>query len=174
LVKVRVEFAKLIGSLAQFPGWSRASSRPPGPYLMPPGIDGIEVCEWRRTFSDAYVIMLTARAEETGKLIGLAVVPMTIWSSRSARASCSPTPLMSCARRCASMAKVGVDTMLAQIITMVRQAQASRAPIQRLADAVVAITAFAVWFTAELARPFTPGLVAAIEVLIIPARARRA
>lgn len=44
---------------------------------MPPGIDGIEVCEWRRTVSDAYVIMLTARAEETGKLIGLAAVPMT-------------------------------------------------------------------------------------------------
>jgi Cu+-exporting ATPase len=32
--------------------------------------------------------------------------------------------------------KVGADTMLAQIIAMVRQAQASRAPIQRLADAV--------------------------------------
>ena len=102
--------------------------------------------------------MLTAQAEETGKLIGLAAVPMTIWSNRSARASCSPTPLMSHARRCASVAKVGVNAMLARIIAMVRQAQASRAPIQRLADAVsgdfvpaviaVAITAFAVWFTA--------------------------
>lgn len=41
--------------------------------LMLPGIDGVEVCRRLRTFSDAYVIMLTARAEEVDKLIGLAV-----------------------------------------------------------------------------------------------------
>lgn len=41
--------------------------------LMLPGIDGIEVCRRLRAFSDAYVIVLTARAEETDKLIGLAV-----------------------------------------------------------------------------------------------------
>jgi DNA-binding response OmpR family regulator len=41
--------------------------------LMLPGIDGIEVCRRLRTFSDAYVIMLTARAEEIDKLIGLEV-----------------------------------------------------------------------------------------------------
>jgi DNA-binding response OmpR family regulator len=41
--------------------------------VMLPGIDGIEVCRRLRGFSDAYVIMLTARAEETDKLIGLAV-----------------------------------------------------------------------------------------------------
>ncbi|MDH5522180.1 MAG: response regulator transcription factor [Acidimicrobiia bacterium] len=38
-----------------------------------PGIDGIEALREIRTFSDAYVIMLTARAEETDKLIGLSV-----------------------------------------------------------------------------------------------------
>ena len=38
-----------------------------------PGIDGIEVCRRLRTFSDAYVVMLTGRAEETDRLIGLAV-----------------------------------------------------------------------------------------------------
>jgi len=38
-----------------------------------PGIDGIEVCRSLRTFSDAYVVMLTARADEVDKLIGLSV-----------------------------------------------------------------------------------------------------
>jgi DNA-binding response OmpR family regulator len=41
--------------------------------LMLPGIDGIEVCRRIRTFSDAYIIMLTARNEEVDKLIGLSV-----------------------------------------------------------------------------------------------------
>jgi DNA-binding response OmpR family regulator len=41
--------------------------------VMLPGIDGMEVCRRLRTFTDAYVIMLTARAEEVDKLIGLAV-----------------------------------------------------------------------------------------------------
>lgn len=41
--------------------------------LMLPGIDGIEVCRRIRTFSDAYVIMLTARIEEIDRLIGLSV-----------------------------------------------------------------------------------------------------
>jgi DNA-binding response OmpR family regulator len=41
--------------------------------LMLPGMDGIEVCRSLRTFTDAYVIMLTARADEVDKLIGLSV-----------------------------------------------------------------------------------------------------
>jgi DNA-binding response OmpR family regulator len=41
--------------------------------LMLPGLDGIEVCRRLRTFSDAFVIMLTAKSEEVDKLIGLAV-----------------------------------------------------------------------------------------------------
>jgi Cu+-exporting ATPase len=73
--------------------------------------------------------------------------------------------------------KVGADTMLSQIITLVRQAQASRAPIQRLADtvsgyfvpAVIAIAAvtFTIWFIAGPAPAFTLALVSAISVLII-------
>jgi DNA-binding response OmpR family regulator len=39
--------------------------------LMLPGLDGIEACRRIRTFSDAYVVMLTARAEETDKIVGL-------------------------------------------------------------------------------------------------------
>jgi DNA-binding response OmpR family regulator len=41
--------------------------------LMLPGMDGIEVCRRLRTFSDAYVLMLTARAEEVDKIVGLSV-----------------------------------------------------------------------------------------------------
>src|ERR1017187_10010447 len=38
-----------------------------------PVIDGVEVCRVVRTFSDCYIIMLTARTEEIDKLIGLSV-----------------------------------------------------------------------------------------------------
>ncbi len=38
-----------------------------------PGLDGVEVCRQVRTFSDAYVVMLTARSEEVDTLIGLSV-----------------------------------------------------------------------------------------------------
>ncbi|GIG40617.1 putative sensory transduction protein [Cellulomonas phragmiteti] len=38
-----------------------------------PGLDGVEVCRRLRTFSDCYVLMLTARAEEVDTLIGLSV-----------------------------------------------------------------------------------------------------
>ncbi|GIM86567.1 response regulator transcription factor [Salinispora arenicola] len=41
--------------------------------LMLPGLDGVEVCRRLRTFSDCYVIMLTARTEEADKLTGLGV-----------------------------------------------------------------------------------------------------
>jgi DNA-binding response OmpR family regulator len=41
--------------------------------LMLPGIDGIEVCRQVRTFSDAYVLMLTARSEEVDRIVGLSI-----------------------------------------------------------------------------------------------------
>jgi DNA-binding response OmpR family regulator len=41
--------------------------------LMLPGFDGLEVCRRIRTFTDAYIIMLTARDEETDKVIALSV-----------------------------------------------------------------------------------------------------
>ncbi|MFL4998909.1 MAG: heavy metal translocating P-type ATPase [Xanthobacteraceae bacterium] len=73
--------------------------------------------------------------------------------------------------------KVGRDTMLAQIVQMVAQAQRSRAPIKRLADQVsgwfvpaviaIAIVAFGAWATFGPEPRFTYGLVAAVTVLII-------
>lgn len=41
--------------------------------VMLPGFDGFEVLRQARSFSDAYVIMLTARAEELDRIIGLSV-----------------------------------------------------------------------------------------------------
>jgi len=73
--------------------------------------------------------------------------------------------------------RVGADTMLAQIIRLVEQAQSSKAPIQRLADAVagwfvpavifVAIAAFVAWFVFGPDPALTLALVSAVAVLII-------
>jgi DNA-binding response OmpR family regulator len=41
--------------------------------VMLPGLDGIEVCRQLRTFSNAYVLMLTARGEEIDRIMGLTV-----------------------------------------------------------------------------------------------------
>ena len=42
-------------------------------YVMLPGIDGLETLRQLRTFTDAYVILVTARTEELDKLVGLGV-----------------------------------------------------------------------------------------------------
>lgn len=73
--------------------------------------------------------------------------------------------------------KVGADSMLAQIVSMVADAQRSRAPIQRLADSVsgwfvpavilIAIIAFVAWSMSGVEQPLAHGLVAAVSVLII-------
>ncbi|MDQ2883387.1 MAG: heavy metal translocating P-type ATPase [Actinomycetota bacterium] len=74
-------------------------------------------------------------------------------------------------------AKVGADTLLAQIIRLVAQAQASKAPIERLTDAVsgffvpaviaVAVVTFALWFVIGPTPALTLALVSAVAVLII-------
>jgi Cu+-exporting ATPase len=72
--------------------------------------------------------------------------------------------------------KVGKDTVLAQIVRLVEQAQGSKAPIQRLADSVaavfvptvmsIAIVTFLAWYLTG-GQPFVFALTAFISVLVI-------
>ncbi|MEW6202123.1 MAG: heavy metal translocating P-type ATPase [bacterium] len=73
--------------------------------------------------------------------------------------------------------RVGRDTVLAQIIKLVHDAQSSRAPIQRMADIIagifvpvviaIAVVTFVVWFFFGPAPSFTYALVNFVAVLII-------
>jgi Cu+-exporting ATPase len=73
--------------------------------------------------------------------------------------------------------RVGSDTMLSRIVQMVQEAQRSRAPIQRLADAVsgwfvpivilIAVVSFIVWAISGHEAAYSYGMIAAVSVLII-------
>jgi Cu+-exporting ATPase len=118
-----------------------------------------EVVEGRSAVDES---MVTGESMPVTKDVGAAVIGGTINRSGG---------LVVAARR------VGRDTMLAQIVQLVSQAQRSRAPIQRLADRVsgwfvpavmgVAALAFAAWAVFGPEPRFAYGLVAAVAVLII-------
>ena len=73
--------------------------------------------------------------------------------------------------------KIGQDTLLAQIIRMVQDAQGSKAPVQKLVDKIasvfvpiiitIALVAFVAWNLLASDNGFTHGLLAMVTVLII-------
>ena len=72
---------------------------------------------------------------------------------------------------------LGADSMLSRIVAMMRDAQSSRAPIQRLADRVsaifvpgvlgVAVVTFVLWYAVSDTAPLVRALAAGVSVLII-------
>ncbi len=88
VVEDEVEMARVIGSYLEREGFevhlshdglhavARAREVDPDIVVLDlglPGQDGLEVCRQLRTFSDAYVVLLTARSDEVDTLVGLSV-----------------------------------------------------------------------------------------------------
>jgi len=104
--------------------------------------------------------MITGESMPTGKKIGDNVIGATINKYGTFKFE---------------VAKVGKDTMLAQIIKMVEDAQGSKAPIQKIADKVsgvfvpivllIAVVTFLVWYLAV--GNLTMAIVSAVAVLVI-------
>ncbi|MFQ5812425.1 MAG: heavy metal translocating P-type ATPase [Anaerolineae bacterium] len=121
-------------------------------------VDG-EIVEGRSTLDES---MVTGESIPVTKGVGDTVIGATINQTGSFRFRAT---------------KVGKDTMLAQIIQLVEQAQGSKAPIQRLADLVasyfvpgvifIAIGTFVVWFDLGPSPALIFALVNAVAVLII-------
>jgi Cu+-exporting ATPase len=130
--------------------------------LVRPGekvpVDG-EVVEGRSTLDES---MVTGESLPVSKEIGDQVIGATINQTGAFRFRAT---------------SVGSETMLAQIIRLVEQAQGSKAPIQRVADHVagyfvpavifIAIATFVAWFDLGPSPELTFALVSAVAVLII-------
>lgn len=130
--------------------------------VMRPGeklpVDG-EVVEGSSAVDES---MVTGEPIPVAKAVGDTVIGATINQTGSFRYTAT---------------KVGAETMLAQIIRLVREAQGSKAPIQRLVDKVssyfvpavigIAIWSFAVWAVVGPPPAMLFALVAAVSVLII-------
>ncbi|MEU0735849.1 copper-translocating P-type ATPase, partial [Streptomyces lavendulocolor] len=121
-------------------------------------VDGV-IVDGRSTLDES---MVTGESIPVTKTVGDEVVGATVNQTGAFRLKAT---------------KVGAETMLAQIIRFVQQAQASKAPIQRVADLVssyfvpavvfIAIASFATWYLVGPDPALTLGLVAAVAVLII-------
>jgi Cu+-exporting ATPase len=121
-------------------------------------VDG-EILEGRSALDES---MVTGESIPVTKTVGDAVIGATINQTGAFRYVAT---------------KVGADTVLSQIIDLVRQAQGSKAPIQRLADKAsgyfvpavitIAIWSFVAWALVGPPPAFIFALVAAVSVLII-------
>ncbi len=121
-------------------------------------VDGV-ILDGRSTIDES---MVTGESVPIDKEAGDAVVGATVNQTGSFRFRATA---------------VGSETVLAQVIRLVQEAQASKAPIQRVADKVAgyfvpavvftAIVTFLVWYDVAGARPLTNALVNAVAVLII-------
>jgi Cu+-exporting ATPase len=121
-------------------------------------VDGV-VIDGRSTLDES---MVTGESIPVSKGVGDTVIGATINQTGAFRFEAT---------------NVGADSMLAQIIKLVEQAQGSKAPIQRLADLVssyfvpavmfIAIITFVTWFVLGPEPAVTLALVAAVSVLII-------
>jgi P-type Cu+ transporter len=106
--------------------------------------------------------MLTGESIPVGKQAGDQVIGATINKNGMLRIQAT---------------KVGRDTVLAQIIKVVEEAQGSKAPIQRIADVIsgifvpivvgIAVVTFLVWYFAIEPGQFASALEKAIAVLVI-------
>lgn len=104
--------------------------------------------------------MVTGESEPVKKTVGDEVIGATINKTGSFQFKAT---------------RIGKDTVLAQIVELVKQAQSSKAPIQKLADQitgwfvpvviVIAVVTFLVWWL--IGDNFTLALIASINVLII-------
>ena len=121
-------------------------------------VDG-EIVEGRSSIDES---MVTGESMPVTKDVGAEVIGATVNQTGAFRFRAT---------------KVGADTVLAQIIRLVREAQASKAPIQRLVDRVagyfvpavvfIAVWSFVVWFVVGPPPQLTLALVSAVAVLII-------
>jgi Cu+-exporting ATPase len=121
-------------------------------------LDGI-VLEGKTTVDES---MITGEPIPVGKSVGARVIGATINQTGSI---------------IVQVEKVGQETMLAQIVKLVSDAQRSKAPIQRLADivaayfvptvAIIAVATFVVWSLWGPAPAMAYGLINAVAVLII-------
>ncbi len=121
-------------------------------------VDG-EIVEGSSTLDES---MVTGESMPVNKTVGDKVIGATINQTGAFRFKTT---------------KIGKDTMLAQIIQLVEQAQGSKAPIQRLADLIasrfvpavifIAIGTFVIWFNFGPPPALAFSLVNAVAVLII-------
>jgi DNA-binding response OmpR family regulator len=124
--------------------------------VMLPGLDGIEVCRRLRAFSDAYVLMLTARGEEIDRIMGL-----TVGADDYLVKPFSPRELVARIKALLRRPRTGADTRSAPAAGL--EIDEARRTV-RVDDSAVDLTALEFNLLAVLARE--PGVVVARQAIL--------